>query len=58
MIDKDGGNAGAGKQVVHVVIGARQVIDLAPQLGVERGQFLIDRLQFFLGGLEFLVGGL
>ena len=58
MVHKDGGDAGAGQQVVHVVVGPRQVRHLGLQFGVDRGQFLIDRLQFLLGGLQFLIGGL
>ena len=51
-------DAGAGEQVVHVIVGARQVEHLRLQLGVDRGQFLVDRLQLLLGSLQFLVGGL
>ena len=58
MIHKDGGDAGAGQQVVHVVVGPRQIGHLGLQFGVDRGQFLVDRLQFLLGGLQLLVGGL
>ncbi len=58
VIDKDGGDAGAGQQIVHVVVGPRQVAHLVLQFGVDRGEFLVDRLQLFLGGLQFLIGGL
>ena len=58
MIDKHGANAGAGQQVVHVVVRPRQVRHLGLQLGVDRRQLLVDRLQFLLGRLQFLVGGL
>jgi len=57
-VDENGADAGAGQQVVHVVVGPRQVVHFCVQFGVDRGQFLVDRLQFFLGGLEFFVGGL
>ena len=58
MVHKDGAHARARQQVVHVVVGPRQIGHLGLQFGVDRGQFLVDRLQFFLGGLQFLVGGL
>jgi hypothetical protein len=58
VVDKHRGNAGAGQQVVHVVVGAGQVGHLGVQLGVDRGQLLVDRLQLFLGGFQLLVGGL
>ncbi len=58
MVHKDGADAGAGQQVVHVVVGPRQIGHLGLQLGVDRGQFLVDRLQLLLGGLQLLVGGL
>ena len=51
-------DAGAGQQVVHVVVGPRQIGHLGLQFGVDRGQLLVDRLQFLLGGLQLLVGGL
>jgi hypothetical protein len=56
VVHKHGGNAGAGQQVVHVVVGARQIVHLGLQLGVDRGQLLVDRLQFFLGGFQLFVG--
>jgi hypothetical protein len=53
------GDAGAGEQVVHVVVGAATGrATLVLQLGVDRGQFFVHRLQFLLGGFEFLVGRL
>src|ERR1039457_2572216 len=58
IIHKDGGDARAGQQVVHVVVGPRQIRHIVLQFDVDRGQFLVDRLQFFLGGLHLLVGGL
>ena len=58
MVHKDSADARAGQQVVHVVVGARQIGHLVLQFGVDRGQLLVDRLQFFLGGLQFLVGRL
>ena len=58
VVDEDRGDAGAGQQVVHVVVGAGQIGHLGVQFGVDGGQFLVDRLQLFLGGFQFLVGGL
>ena len=51
-------DAGAGHEVVHVVVGPRQIRHLRLQFGVDRGQFLVDRLQLLLRGLQFLVGRL
>ncbi len=58
MVHKDGAYARAGQQVVHVVVGPRQIGHFGLQFSVDRGQFLVDRLQLLLGGLQFLVGGL
>ncbi len=58
VIDKHGGDAAAGQQIIHVVIGAGQLGDLVLQLGVHRDQLLVDRLQLFLGGFQLLIGGL
>src|ERR1039458_9780681 len=58
IIHKDGGDARAGQQVVHVVVGPRQIRHIVLQFDVDRGQFLVDPLQLSLGGLQFLIGGL
>ena len=58
VVYEHGANAGAGQQVVHVVVGAGQVGHFGLQLGVDRGHLFVDRLQFFLGGFQLLVGGL
>ena len=58
MVDKDRPDAGARQQVVHVIIGARQIADLGLQLGIDRRQFFVDRLQLLLGGFQLLVGRL
>ena len=51
MIHKDRGDARASEQVVHVVVGARQIHHLRLKLGVDRREFFVHRLQFFLGSL-------
>ena len=38
MIHKDGADAGARQQVVHVVVGPRQIRHFGLQFGVDRGQ--------------------
>ena len=58
MIHKNGGDARAGQEVVHVVVGPGQIGHLGLQFVVDRGQFFVNRLQFFLGGFELLIGGL
>ena len=58
LVHKDGAHAGAGQEVVHVVVGLGEFEDLLLQLGVDRVQLLVERLQLFLGGLQLLVGGL
>src|SRR5215471_573384 len=57
-VQKDGGDFDAVEQVLHVVIGARQLIDFGLQLGVDRAQFFVQRLHLLLGGLKFFVGSL
>ena len=58
LVHKHSRDAGAGQQVVHVVVGARKIRHLALQLGVDGGQLFVDRLQFFFGGLHLFIGGL
>jgi len=52
------GDIGAVQQVLHVVAGAREVVQLGLQFGVHRLQFLVQRLHLFLRGGQFLVDGL
>ena len=58
LVDEQRADAGAGEHVVHVVVGARQLVDLLLQLAVDGDQLLVDRLQLLPGGLELLVGRL
>ena len=57
-VQKHRRNTGAGQQVVHVVVGAGQVLHLGVQFVVHRGQLFVQGLQLFLGGFHFLVSGL
>ena len=58
VVDENGADAGAGQQVVHVVVDLREAEYFGLEFGVDRAELLVDRLQFLLGGLEFLVGRL
>jgi hypothetical protein len=58
VVDEQRGHAGAGEQVVHVVVDSREVEHLVLQLGVHGREFLVHRLQLLLRRLELLVGGL
>ena len=42
MVHKDCADARAGQQVVHVVVGSRQIGYLVLQLGIDCGQFFVD----------------
>ena len=58
VVDEHRADAGAGQQVVHVVVGLREAEHFALQFGVDRAELLVDRLEFLFGRLEFLVGRL
>ena len=58
VVQKQGGDVRAVEQVLHVVVGPRQLVHLGLQLGVDRLQLLVQRLHLFLGGGQLLVGGL
>ena len=50
IVQKNGGIVGAVEEVLHIVVGARQVIDFSLQLRVDGGQLLVQRLQLFFRG--------
>ena len=57
-VNKYRGNVGAGQQVVHVIVGTRQLGHLGLQLGVDRGQLFVDGLHFFARGFQLFIAGL
>ena len=57
-VEKDGGDPGTGKEVLHVAVALVQLFHLPLQLGVDSDQLLVQGLQLLLGGLQLFVGGL
>ena len=58
VVQEHGGDVRAVEQVLHVVVGAGQLVHLGLQLGVDRLQLLVQGLHLLLGGGQLLVGGL
>ena len=65
VIQEDGGDFCAINQILQIVVGARELIELALQLRVDRHEFFVERLQllfrrfqFFVRALQLLVGRL
>ena len=58
VVQEDRGDLDAVKQVLHVAVGLRQLLDLRLQLGVDRLHFFVEGLQFLLGTVQFFVGAL
>ena len=53
-IEEDRADVGRVDQVLKVVVGERQLLDLDLQLLIDGRQLLVDRLQLLLAGLELL----
>lgn len=58
LVQEQRGDLGAGEEVVQVVVGPLELIDLLAELGVDRGELLVERAQLLGGGLQLLVGRL
>ncbi len=58
LVEEQGGDAGAGQEVHHVVVGAFQLVDLLLEADVDGVELLVEGLELLLGGLHLLVGGL
>ena len=58
LVQEHGGDAGAGQQVHHVVVGVFQLVHLLLKAGVDGVELLVEGLELLLGGLQLLVGGL
>ena len=53
-VEEDRADVGRVDEVLEVVVGERQLVDLDFQLLVDGRQLLVDRLKFLLAGLELL----
>ena len=53
-VEEHGADVGGADQVLQIVVGARNHVELEFQLAVHGLQLLVDRLQLLLAGLEFL----
>ena len=58
LVEKDGAHLGRGDQVEQVAVGTVEFLELARQLTIDGGEFLIHRLQLFLARLQLFGGGL
>ena len=58
LVEEEGGDAGTGKEVHDIVIGAFQFVDLLLEADIDRVELLVEGLKLLLGGLHLLVCGL
>ncbi len=58
MIEEQGRHFRGAQQVVQVVIGLGQLVDLLLVLGVDRAKLLVGRLELLPAGVQLLIGAL
>ncbi len=58
VIEENGGDVGAGDEVVEVLVGLGDVCNFGLVLVVEGLEFLVDGFELFVGALEFFIRGL
>ena len=58
LVEEQGGDARAGQEVHHIVVGAFQLVDLLLEADVDGVELLVEGLELLLGGLHLLVCGL